>query len=493
MKPSSRVSLRLLEIIPALTSWALLTSPIWVSFFAPAAIATFIIIFDLYFFYRAALLGVNSIRSYRRIQKDSRIDWWKRGLEAKLPMEKVRHVVFVPTYKEPLSVLQRTLTFLSEQEMPTKNILIVLASEARETSFDDKAKALKDEFGAKFAHIMVTTHTLLEGETAGKSSNLAFCAQIVDEKLTALGWELDNIMVTVCDADVAIHPKYLSNITYQFLLHPKRHLRFWQAALLFYNNIWRVPMPVRVIHTIYSIQQVADLMRPKSNFNYSTYSTSWKLVKEAGFWDPDVIAEDWHLFFKCFFTHGGEVEVESVFLPLFADAAEGQTYVESLLTQYTQSRRWAWGVTDIGYAVQQYFQNKDRISKTNFFFRFLRTLEQHVLWPVNWWIITLGATLPPLINPEFRFSTFGYNLPRVAGLILTIGTVFILAIVVVDYLLKPPRPTSFKKAMLPLTIFQYMLMPVTSFIFGALPGMDAHTRLIFGKRLEYKVTPKQDS
>lgn len=483
---------RILEITPALLSWGLLSAPIWASFFAPDIVATLIIIFDLYFFFRAAHLGINSIRAYRKIQQTSRTSWWEKGIEENLPMEKIHHLIFIPTYKEPISILVRTLTFLAESEVPTKNIHIVLAGEKRDTEFLEKANILNGEFASKFGNFWTTQHTLIEEEVAGKSSNLAYSAKIIDEKLNKTNLDTEKLIVTVCDADVSIHTKYLSNITFQFLKSPHPHLRFWQAALLFYNNIWRVPMPVRVMHTIYGIQQVADLMRPKTNFNYSTYSTSWKLVKEAGFWDVDVIAEDWHLFFKCFFTHGGLVEVDSVFLPLFADAAEGQTYMQSLMTQYSQNRRWAWGVTDISYALKQFIIHYKEVSKTNFLFRFLRTLEQHILWPVNWWIITLGATLPALINPRFRYTSLGYNLPRVAGFILTVGTVFILSIIVVDYLLKPPRPVTFKKRLLPLTILQYLLMPVTAFLFGALPGMDAHTRLLLGKRLEYKVTPKQD-
>jgi cellulose synthase/poly-beta-1,6-N-acetylglucosamine synthase-like glycosyltransferase len=483
---------RLLEISPALASWALLTAPVWGAFLWPAGVASFIILFDLYFFYRASHLGINSIRAYRKIQQAAKINWWQKGQDEGLEMPKTHHVIFIPTYKEPMTILKRTLAFLNEQELPTSNISIVLAGERREEDFLQKAKTLKEELGQGFANFWTTQHTLLDGEVAGKSSNLAYAAKDVQPRIHEAGIDTGQLIVTVCDADVAIHPKYLSNLSYQFLGSPYRYQRFWQAALLFYNNIWRVPMPVRVIHTIYSIQQVADLMRPKSNFNYSTYSVSWKLVEQAGFWDTDVIAEDWHLFFKCFFAQKGEVEVDSVFLPLFADAAEGQTYFQSLMTQYSQNRRWAWGVTDISYAFKQFLKHSKEISKTNFLFRFLRVLEQHVLWPVNWWIITLGATLPLLINPAFRYTVYGQNLPKVSGFILTVSTIFILSIIVVDYLLKPPRPVTFKKRLLPLTILQYLLMPVTAFLFGALPGMDAHTRLLLGKRLEYKVTPKQE-
>lgn len=126
----------------------------------------------------------------------------------------------------------------------------------------------------------------------------------------------------------------------------------------------------------------------------------------------------------------------------------------------------------------------------NFFFRMLRALEQHILWPANWWLITLGATLPPLFNPLFKYTTLGYRLPQISGFILTLATSFIIFIIIIDYLLRPPRPEYFKKRFIPLTILQYLLLPITTFLFNALPGMDAHTRLLLGKRLEYKVTEK---
>jgi hypothetical protein len=35
-----------------------------------------------------------------------------------------------------------------------------------------------------------------------------------------------------------------------------------------------------------------------------------------------------------------------------------------------------------------------------------------------------------------------------------------------------------------------MTLPIVGFFFTALPGIDAHTRLMLGKYIEYKVTEK---
>jgi hypothetical protein len=48
--------------------------------------------------------------------------------------------------------------------------------------------------------------------------------------------------------------------------------------------------------------------------------------------------------------------------------------------------------------------------------------------------------------------------------------------------------TSFSN--LPLLIVQWYLLPVVSFFFSSLPALDAHTRILLGKKLKYKVTEK---
>jgi hypothetical protein len=44
--------------------------------------------------------------------------------------------------------------------------------------------------------------------------------------------------------------------------------------------------------------------------------------------------------------------------------------------------------------------------------------------------------------------------------------------------------------MLPLLLIQWYFLPVVSFVLSALPALDAHTRMILGKKMEYKVTEK---
>jgi hypothetical protein len=41
-----------------------------------------------------------------------------------------------------------------------------------------------------------------------------------------------------------------------------------------------------------------------------------------------------------------------------------------------------------------------------------------------------------------------------------------------------------------LSPLEFFLMPIAGFFFSALPGLDAHTRLMLGKYIEYRVTEK---
>src|SRR4030042_4401511 len=136
---------RLFEILPVLLSWTLLSSPFWASFIAPVAVAYFIIFFDIYFFYRAALLGINALRGYFKIRETIKPNWFQKLQHEGLPWQKMRHIVFIPTYKDPPEILERTLTFLAESEFPTKQINICLATEKREEEASETANVVKEK------------------------------------------------------------------------------------------------------------------------------------------------------------------------------------------------------------------------------------------------------------------------------------------------------------------------------------------------------------
>ena len=67
---------------------------------------------------------------------------------------------------------------------------------------------------------------------------------------------------------------------------------------------------------------------------------------------------------------------------------------------------------------------------------------------------------------------------------------FLIVMLFFDYIYKPKKPKDYPMWRAILMPLEFLLMPVAGFFFSALPGLDAHTRLMLGKYLEYRVTEK---
>jgi cellulose synthase/poly-beta-1,6-N-acetylglucosamine synthase-like glycosyltransferase len=486
-----KVVQRLLEILPGFVSWNMILFPYWGIFVIPNIVAYFILAYNVYWFYQSATIAVTSYISHIRIQA-SMIYKWEEDIKSFPDYQKVHNVIIITTYKEPLHTIERTLSSIADQTLSKKQISVVLAMEAKEPDKErlEKINELRKLFGKTFANFFVTVHELTEGEVVGKASNERYAAiQVKKELVDKRGLDIGYIIITSCDADHVYHPNHFACLTYKFLDNPKRHLMFWQPAIMFYNNIWELPAITRVPNTLGSIWNLSQLPRRDRLINQQNYSLSLKLLDQAGYWDADKIPEDWGIFFKAYYKNRGEVEVEPIYLPVKVDAAQSTSLIKTLTNQYEQYKRWAWGVSDDPWIIKQYLLNSD-IPFWDKTMRLFTVMWAHFLWPVNWFIITIGLTLPTLINPAFGRTTLGYMVPKISSIILTLALAFLLVMIIFDNIYKPKRPKNVPLWRALITPFEYVLMPVAGFFFSALPGLDAHTRLMLGKYLEYKVTEK---
>jgi len=254
---------RLLEILPGFVSWNIILFPYWGIFLIPNAVAYFILAYNVYWFYQSATIAITSYISHLRIQA-SMIYRWEEDIKSFPDYQKVLNVIIITTYKEPLHTLERTLNSIANQTLSKKQISVCLAMEKKEPEKerDEKMKILKDKFGNTFANFFITVHELAPGEVVGKASNERHAAiwvkkELVDKK----GLDIGYITITSCDADHVYHPNHFACLTYKFLDNPKRHLMFWQPAIMFYNNIWELPAITRVPNTLGSIWNLSQLPR----------------------------------------------------------------------------------------------------------------------------------------------------------------------------------------------------------------------------------------
>jgi hypothetical protein len=486
---------RILEVFPGFTVWMIILFPMWASFFWPDLVAYIILIFMSFWLYRSATLAIYTISGYRQMRDAINTDWLellkREHKVSDKEIDDLHNVIIIPIAHESVAVIRRSVSSLAENTM-AGNIHVVLAMEEKFTENHEKAQILTKEYQHHFRSMRAVFHPPgLPGEIPGKASNERWAAIKIKEKLhEEQGIPLESITITSCDSDARFHKRYFEALTYKFLTDHNRYRRFWQSVILEHNNIDKVPSFIRIVSVLGGSYHLFDVSEPRKLFiNYSTYSTSLKLLEDTGYWDPDIIPEDWHIFLKSFFSLKGEVEVEPIFLPTTIDAPEATTYIGSLINRYQQCRRHAWGVTLIPYVVIQFFKHPE-IPLSLRIIRVYKVIEGQILWSTSWFFVTIAATIPPLVNPSFEQTVLGQNLPRIAGGIMTLSLLTLLITIIVDTKLRPPdlRKTSLWKR--PLIYLEWLTLPIATLFMASLPGLHAQTSLMLGRYMNYKVTEK---
>lgn len=487
---------RLLEIMPGVLAWSIILFPAIGGLFIPNVVAYGILIFISYWFLKSFKSAFYSFIGYILVREWEVVDWHKKWKKSKTPnkldWDSIKHVVIIPNYNETVEKLSKALdSFSAQKQIDMNNLYIFLAMEKRAEGAKERADNLVSAYKDKFGVLEVTYHPAdIVGEIKGKASNEAWAAKIAKKLLDKAGVAIENATVTSCDADARFHSLYFSALTYSFATNENRYLRFWQSPILWYNNLHRVPFPIKMLGVIGHAIHLSDLQEPsKLIFNYSCYSLSFKLLESVGYWHTNIIPEDWHLFLQTFFEHKGEIEVDPLFLPTYIDAPEAKTWFGSLKNRYEQCKRHAWGATDIPYAIKESVKHKE-IPIFARIMRIYKMIETHVIWSTNWFILSLGATLPVLVNPAFSRTSLGYSLPKMAQAVLTICLLALVVMIIVDLMLRPKEAKPNSAFAYIKEVVQWITLPLITLPLSVLPGLHAQTMLMAGKRLEYKVTEK---
>ncbi|GIW64032.1 MAG: hypothetical protein KatS3mg091_834 [Patescibacteria group bacterium] len=481
---------RFYEILIPTITFNIILFPVWMSFFKPHWVAYFIIAFDLYFFYKSVTVAFYAVLSYKRIAYANTLDFPKLLQDKKLKHKasEILHLIVIPNYKEPLHILEKTLNKVLESDYPFKDkIYVVLAFEEREEAAREKYQLLEKKFSSNL-RLLATYHKILPGEVVGKASNQSYAVKKVCEQFQKKQIDIAKVLVTVCDADSLLSKNYLSYLTYKFLNDSQRDFHFYWAPLLLYNNFEVLPFFVRLQATISSILRLAFLSQEDKLIQISTYSVNLKLLKNIGFWDTDIIPEDWHIYLQAFLKYGPRVKTVPVYTLLSGDAVYAGSVWNTFFNRYEQEKRWAWGVTDVIYFLENFWK-----SKVGFFDKLKKLIyvtETHLLWPTTFFIVTISANIPPLVNQHFAKTTFGFYLPKISAFILTMSTLFLIVYIYIDFKIRHKLNKKMKVSHIPFYFIQWYALPVISFLLSALPALEAHTRLFLNKKIEYKVTEK---
>src|SRR6187402_1284648 len=219
-----------------LGTWGLVTLPLWGALVAPWTLAWLVLLFNAYWLMRSSMLGFGAIVSFSRLRKSEKTDWLALA-RSQVGFDGLHHLVIIPTYKEDDAVLAETLDYLVRQDFPAERVAVVLAFEARDGGAASRAARLLTRYRSRYGKMWALFHQIQPGEVAGKSSNLAWAAPRARTLLLRQGIDPDRVLVTICDADSRLHPKYLSALAHDHLADPEGSDRLYQPALLFHANL----------------------------------------------------------------------------------------------------------------------------------------------------------------------------------------------------------------------------------------------------------------
>lgn len=422
----------------------------------------------------------------------------KRGLTAKF--NDIIHICVIPTYKEPLETLRKTVGTLAGQTCAKDRLVVVLATESRDTEAPGKVAELLDEFGPGLLGLYYTSHVLGPGEAVGKSSNCAWSVRCVKrEFVEKQGLAPEQIMLTVCDADTYFDSQFMDCLAYNHVQNPKPYNTTYQAAETFFPNIWNVPIIIRIKAVIDSVGFLGQLASPFSHpFPFAIYSQSMRTSIECGGWDVDIIPEDWHHYLKCWFKKDGDYRVVPIFMVMGNDAIEERTWNEAIKARYIQAKRHAWGAIDLSYIVMNYLDKSDKVSFARMMKLYMHAAEHHISWTLFWFTCMLGGLCSTWANPMLETYPFGIGLRSLTVIVFFPMTFACWAIIIGEFYIRlfvvHDRP-HFECNVAPMwwqlvSQVQWMLMPLADMLFGSFAGLEAQFHMAITPTMKYEVSTK---
>lgn len=494
IKKHEQVVERLLEILPGALTWLVITSPLWLSFTLPFAVAYLILLADIYWLISAFRISFLVLMGYKKMEEAKKVNWLAK-LKKDFPAEweNYYHFVEVHSYKEPLEVIKPAYEAILNSDYPAKKIFLGIGLEEKalpETIAEVKKYA--EENSHRIGGIFFTIHPKgLPGEITGPAAHRNWIMKNAVKEFTKRNIKLENVLVTTLDADFVIHRQFLAGAMYKYLSTPakERNKRSFTGVFLYHNNYWDAPAVMRLIASGTAFWQLAEMVGSDKYINFSSMSMNMKSLNDVGFWMANKVNDDSGFYWKAYYHFNGDYKVIPHFLPISADTVLDVGLVKTFENQYKQLQRWAYGVEHMPFIVKQYFANKDLDfwNKTD---KLLFITWSYTKWGTLALFITFAGMLVPLVNHNYSQSIVAYNLPILSSWILTGAFVGLFSTIYVHEKTAPPRPKSWGPLLRFWSFIQWALIPVILVTIASIPAIDAQTRLMLGKYIEYRTTNK---
>ncbi len=485
---------RRLEYIPGLMIWGTFLGSILFSFIKPLWVIYFIILFSLYWVLRLFYFVFYSIVSAVMFSREMKVDWSQKRQELDNWQDHY-HLFILPTYNEPYEVVETTIEGILACGYPVDKIIIAISWEERAKEvYAEVEPRIRAKYGDKFFKLLTTLHPDgLEGELKGCGANANWLGWKTKEMIDELAIPYEKIIVSYFDIDTIVHPKYLDYLTYKYITHPNPTRSSFQPAVLYNNNIWDAPVWMRITAFSTVFWLLAELMRPDRLYTFSSHAMSYKALVDVGFWEKDIVTDDSRIFLQCFIHYNGDYEVTPLYVPVSMDSVVSENSAwDGLKSLYKQQRRWGWGVEHFPYMLYNFHKKKELIP-FRIRIKYIWNLSEGMYsWATAPLLLFVLGRLPfALAGPETAEKVIFQNAPFVLKTLMTLGMTGIFVSALLSIRLLPPRPEQQPKYKWLIMFFQWILLPINVVIFGAIPAIEAQTRLMLGKYLGFFVTPKK--
>ncbi|MBF0619104.1 MAG: glycosyltransferase family 2 protein [Candidatus Omnitrophica bacterium] len=524
---------RALEIFPGALSWSILAGMSALSFFQPLIAAIIMIAFILFWVMRLFYMNIFLVISYIRLSVDGRTDWlrrvgdvhdpaaclkniqrmrlsagWKERISlwllaqqmdvliksGKFPplLEDIHHLVIIPVIKERRDIVEPGIKAMAQGTFSGRKVLIMIALEERASDAVKQDMAVLGALYRKdFMDLCVVLHPAdLPGEARVKGANCTYAARQAADIFSARGIPFEHVLVSCFDADTMATPDYLSCLTFHYMVNPDRDRASYQPIPVYHNNIWEAPSFARVMEIGTSFFQMIESTNPRKLVTFSSHSMSFKALVDIGYWPVDMISDDSAVFWKAFIHYKGAYRVIPMYTTVSMDIVTGRDWKSTLVNIYKQKRRWAWGVENLP-IVFRAFLTQPQIPFKQKLVHAVKLLDTFISWATWSILLAFVSWLPAVFSSrEFETTTVYYTVPRIKGTIFALASVGVVVCMVLSLSLLPKEPSPGRLWRRVLHVFEWLFMPLFVLILSAFPALDAQTRLMFGKYMEFQVTEK---
>ncbi|MCA9365062.1 MAG: glycosyltransferase family 2 protein, partial [Candidatus Moranbacteria bacterium] len=416
----------------------------------------------------------------------------KEGADKIWDWRKIVHVVLLPTANEGPEIIEPSIEAIQKSNFPNQQMIILLATESREPEEqrEQKVKYLKEKFKGVFRDFIVTTHEVTSDEMKCKGSNATYACKQLVKYLEKEEIDTTRVILSNFDCDSVVHGQYFAALTYAYITDPKRLQRAYQPLPMYHNNLWDTNAFVRVVVTSSSFWHMYQSTRSEM-VTFSSHSEPFDTLMKVNFWPVNMISEDSIIYWKCIAYFNGDYRVQPVYLPISLDAVLAPTYWQTIKNQYKQKRRWAYGIENFPIIMRSIVPNK-RISIMKKAKTAMEMLEGHHSWATAPFILAFLGWLPLILGGVvFNESVLAHNLPFFTRYLMTIAMTGLVVSVSLSFLLLPKRPGHHKRSRYIHFTLQWLLVPIIAPTLGAIPAIDAQTRILIKKYFgEFWVTDK---